>query len=321
MPTVPEAIADARLPEAEDKVTAMAAYARALKHLGSKQAKWLRKFFTWAATIIIFTHILATLIAVVAMKIHGNTIAWLLGGELFLLALGFGTHQYLHRSRAVERWAMSRLAAEVARSVAAIDTFHVYLEFLFTLPFPPSLRHLLRTISVLHLSSTASTADEPWEAKRDAYVHNRLVRPRPRAQIPYNQDTSDDARLRLLWLQRIFFGSTTLAFIATLIKLLILCHTLPVSEHAGEVVTGIMGTMAILLPIVAVAALSLASAFDLEARYHLSAEMVEFLHAQRLRLENASTRREYARLLIETESRMLGETVNWYARRTFLGIA
>jgi len=47
---------------------------------------------------------------------------------------GLSAHQYLHRTHALERWAMFRLVAEVARSVTAIGPFHVYLEHLFTLP-------------------------------------------------------------------------------------------------------------------------------------------------------------------------------------------
>ena len=69
------------------------------------------------------------------------------------------------------------------------------------------------------------------------------------------------------------------------------------------------------------AAFDLVAAFDIEARLHTSREMLEFLGPHKDLLATAPTEREYRRLLIETESRLLGETVNWYARRSFMGVA
>jgi len=82
----------------------------------------------------------------------------------------------------------------------------------------------------------------------------------------------------------------------------------------------ILGCFAIIYPVIAVAALSLAAAFDLEAKKHTSEERVAFLERQTGLLESAATAREFAKLLIETESRLLGETVNWHARRSFAGV-
>ena len=70
----------------------------------------------------------------------------------------------------------------------------------------------------------------------------------------------------------------------------------------------------------AVAALSLAAAFDLEARKHTYNDMLVILRSQHKLLNEASTAREFGRLVLETESRLLGETVNWYSRRSFTGI-
>jgi len=92
-----------------------------------------------------------------------------------------------------------------------------------------------------------------------------------------------------------------------------------VTAHTGEGLASVMGALAVVLPVIAVAALSLAVAFDLEARQHTSSELLEFLLPQKTLLENASSAREYSRLLLETESRLLGETVNWYARRSVVG--
>jgi len=108
---------------------------------------------------------------------------------------------------------------------------------------------------------------------------------------------------------------------AYLAKLLIVCDCFSMSHEVHDMLKAVMGFFGIVLPVIAVASLSLASAFDLEARHSNSNEMIAFLHEQVSFLKNANTAREYGRLLIETESRLLGETVNWYARRSFLGIS
>lgn len=319
-PVLPKVLSDSLPANDLSQLSHIGPFGEELKHLGSGQARWLRKLFTSAAAVIIGTHILATIIAVVAMKLHHEAIAWCLGGELLLLAFGFLTHHYLHRSHAVQRWAMSRLVAETVRSVSAIGSFHLYPDYLFALPFPIELRPVLRTLSVLHLKATSKITPESWQTIRDGYVNRRLVS-QPNAQIPYNQRTRDDAQVALKRAQRLFLAASLLAFGATATKLLLLCQILHLSEHSSEVLAAIMGGLAIVLPTIAVAALSFASALDLEARYHISDEMVHFLESQRQLLESASTSREFGRLVLETESRLLGETVNWYARRTFLGIA
>jgi hypothetical protein len=67
--------------------------------------------------------------------------------------------------------------------------------------------------------------------------------------------------------------------------------------------------------------MSLAAAFDLEARLHTYEEMVRFLESQRRWLAEACTEFEFASLVRETESRLLGESVTWYSRRAFTGVA
>ena len=320
-PALPGAIAGATSPKNAPNTLppSVADYVRGLKNLASRRANWERKLFKTAAFIIIGAHVFATVIAVLALTQHDTAVASLLFIELLLLATGFGVHQYVHRTHRLEHWALARLAAEVARSVAAIGRFHVYLSHLFTLPFPSALRPLLRTISVLHLYSTARATRGPWEPQRDTYVKERLVSREANAQIPYNKRTKESALKRLKIARRAFFWASVLAFSATLIKLLVVRY-LPVGT-ASDWIAFFAGILAVVLPVIAVAALSLAAAFDLEARFATSKEMLAFLDEQKTLLENASSAREYSRLLIETESRLLGETVNWYARRSFVGVA
>jgi hypothetical protein len=321
-PTLPAALQAATPPAATPGgVPEIEAYNLALRELSSAQANWERRLFKRAAVWIIVVHVLATLCATIALRLHTGIIPWLLGAELLFLATGFFVHQSLHRTHSLERWALFRLVAEVARSITAIGRFHVYLEHLFALPFPVVLRPILRTINVLHLHSNAVGRDGPWQSERDAYVTNRLDDGTTESQLPYNEATHRAARLWLRAARWVFVGSTVGAFAATLLKLLTLGRWLPVEHEAAEILMSVMGALAIVLPVVAVAALSLVGAFDLDARLHTSGEMLEFLKPQRALLAAASTRREYSQLLIETESRLLGETVNWYARRSFLGVA
>jgi hypothetical protein len=177
---------------------------------------------------------------------------------------------------------------------------------------------------VLHLRSTVAGKAEPWkpkgESKRDEYVRERLES-KPKGQIAYNEGTRDKARARLTIARRTFIAASLGAFAATLIKLLTVSDWFPLGPEAHDGLKVVMGFFAIVLPVIAVAALSLASALDLEAKHSNSEEMIAFLNDQVKLLKNASSTREYSRLLIETESRLLGETVNWHARRSFLGVS
>jgi len=85
--------------------------------------------------------------------------------------------------------------------------------------------------------------------------------------------------------------------------------------------TAVLGTLAIVMPVLAAAALSLAAAHDLEAQGHTYQEMFEFLERQKEYLRAATSERDYADLVLETESRLLGETANWFSRRFFTGVA
>ncbi len=92
-------------------------------------------------------------------------------------------------------------------------------------------------------------------------------------------------------------------------------------ERDGDVLVVGFGLAAILLPLVAVGALSLAAAFDLEARHHTFGDTCAFLAMQAERIAQATTFRELAGLVSETEAHLLGETVTWYARRSFLSVS
>ena len=296
-------------------------YCENLKKVGSGEANRLRFGFKWAALIIVLGHVLATVLAVSALKLHGGIVVAFLSVELILLAAGLMVHYRLHHSQSLTRWAAFRLVAEIARSMKAIGNFPVYLEHFFTLPLPPSFRAMIRTVSVLHLRDTARGATTNWETQRKDYVNNRLRDPKKKAQIPYNQETRSWAESRLNLAQRFFYFASLTALLATLVKLLTKCDCIPMPSGLKDSLIAVLGCIAIIFPVLAVAALSLAAAFDLQAKKHTSDELIAFLENQARLLEGATTSREFAKLLIETESRLLGETVNWYARRSFVGVA
>lgn len=305
----------------DGKLPTGSAFAETLKNIGSVHANRLRFWFKSAALIIVVGHVMATIMATIALKLHHPVFTpALLSVELVLLTAGLRVHHSIHRAHSIARWAAFRLIAEVARSIRAIGEFPVYLEHFFALPFPPEFRPLLRTISVLHLHDTRNSQQE-WTTCRNAYVASRLRDPSPkRGQIAYQKKTSDSASSQITLARRVFFGASFTALASTLLKLLLLCHCLPVPENWEEPLASILGALAIVLPTIAVAALSLAAAFDLEAKEHTSNEMRDFLEQQAVLLEEAVTEREFSRLVIETESRLLGETVNWYSRRFFVGV-
>jgi hypothetical protein len=154
---------------------------------------------------------------------------------------------------------------------------------------------------------------------RDEYVKTRLTE--DSGQINYYRLHQDRARGWLDTARAIFVWFTFIAVAAAIFKLLVLKDVGRLAEHLGSHATGVLGGVAVFFPVVAVASLSLAAAFDLEARFHTYEQMHELLTRQVKRLNAASSQHEFARLLLETESHLLGETANWFARRSFTGVA
>lgn len=298
-------------------------YCNALKHFGSLQAAAGQTRFKTAAIVIIGTHVLATLLAALALAAHRADeiaeaiIPWLLGIEVVSLGCGLAVHQMLHHSRAAAVWAMSRLVAEVGRSVLAVGSLHAELGYLFSLPFPESLRPVLRTINVLHLKCSAGATFD-WQQARDAYIAYRLDG--EHGQIAYYSGKLAAAKHWLTICRRAFLVCSATALVATLLKLSMVVHLISHGNMTEEIAPRLLGALAIVLPTVAVGALSLAAALDLEAREHTYHELNHFLIAQRERLARCS-KLSLPRLVLETETQLLAETANWFSRRSFTGVA
>lgn len=318
----------ARLPSADE-------YTAALKTFAGGVARGHQTWFRYAALIIILTHLLATLLAALVLVIRPSPAAgsgapapavyhapppWalgLLGGELLLLATGFGVGAYLRRHHAVTRWALGRLVAEITRSVRSAGNFHVHLEHLFWLPLPARLQPLLRTLDVLFLRSTRPFRAAPWQPMRDRYVRYRLLDAR-HGQIAYFERERPRASRRGAIGAATFLVFSLLAMAARVVKLALLAGG---ASWGPEWLPGWVDFCAVVLPAAAVGAVSYAAAMDSAARAEMYQENLAFLRQQLPLLEKTESPREFAALLLETESRLLGETTNWYYRRSYTGVS
>jgi hypothetical protein len=320
-PRHPEVLREIVIPEDHrELMPRLADVLPAVKAHASSDALRRSGFFKVAARVIIGTHILATMCAVVGLKLDSwkGALLFLLLLEIGLLLWGYFTHYRLHHQEAAPRWALSRLIAEICRSALALGKLHVSPEYLHALPFPSFLKPFLRTVETLHLRDTRRRVGN-WKEIREQYVAGRLRG--KGGQITFYEREAARANRLLGIAGKTFEVCSRLAIAATVIKL-VLVVILLCDVGGGFVVTkGLLGMLAVVLPVLAVAALSLAAANDLEARAHTFEEMGEFLLKQEKRLGAAMSEREYARLVMETETRLLGETVNWFSRRSFTGVA
>lgn len=305
------------------------AYFGVLKNHCSKEADRFSKSFQSAARMIIGTHFIATVCAVTALllwkgyfaePLFYSTLAALLLLELFLLVKGYRIHHTLHRNEAASRWAMNRLLSEIARSAIAFGKYHVGFDHLWQLNIPETIHPLLRTMEILQLRETRTRTCDDWQDCRNAYLAKRLVG--PKAQIEFYATASAKAKHQYHTAHRIFTFASRAAIAATGFKLiLVIVVALSAGHLHPDLWKALLGFFGVLFPVVAVAALSLAAANDLEARAHTFSEMHTFLLRQAELLENATSEREFSQLLTETESRLLGETVTWFSRRSFTGVA
>ncbi len=311
------------LPEELDGLPAMPpgcpAAGEVAQHLlgaANRRALAIQRFFRGSAVVVIGAHASATLCAVIALHAHGAILGAVLGAEIVLLAAGLAAHHVVHHAQATRRWSMARLVAEIGRSVAAAHGVPAYLPHLYSLPLPESVRPLTRTLRVLHLRDTYRMRGDDWRARRDAYLADRITDPEG-GQLAYYGRHAGGAARQLNRARRSFFLGSGLAICATALKWLL--HE---GAHAGDAAwpAGALGALAILLPVLAVAALSLAASFDLEARVHTYRDMIAFLKRQERYLKDAASEREFTALALETESRLLGETASWYTRRFFTGV-
>jgi hypothetical protein len=331
LPALPEALRQLSpaLPVVPGQAPDTATYVERLKSYASRRAARRSGWFKLAAWIIVGTHVGATILALTALKFSGtvydDAVPTLLTIEFLLLAAGLYTHHEMHRERATPDWATARICAEVARSVDALRGIPVQLRHLLALPFPTEMRPLLRTLGLLQLGGIRSPANRDWKTLRANYVERRL-RDSTSGQLDYYRHQSRRAKRQSLFASVFFSICSFAAILATASKL---AAKMPVDWArflgpllpATAVAVDWAGVAAVVLPVMAVAAMSMAAALDLEARVHTFDDVREFLERQARHLEGASSEREFAVLAIDTETRLLGETLSWFARRSFTSVA
>lgn len=302
-------------------------YADRLRRHGTERAGLRRRTFRNAALVIIGTHVVATVLAAIALRfdllapwlgIGGTTASAVVVAvvlvELALLASGLYIHGKLHRDESALDWATSRLCAEVARSARAYSPLPFAIGYLQTLPFPQELLPLLRTLNVLHLDSRPGH-DGDLQRLIAHYCQSRLTDPKT-GQGPYfeTQRTRADAWFRRLSGAFTVFSATTMALIG--VKLL--------QKYLGvhdELFVTPVGVLGVWFPVLAVGAMSFAAALDYDARRHTFAEMTRIIGQHQRRIEAAQSLRELALLVSDLESRLLGEALSWYSRRVFASVA
>jgi len=243
--------------------------------------------------------------------------------EAGMLVWGYWTHLHLHHSAATQRWAINRFVAEINRSVLSVAGVHMYLEYLFRLKLPPSFRALMRTINVLHLRSSNPKpkwfpGDDRWQAIRDHYLEHRLRSPQS-GQIEYYRRSVQTERDQRGLFQRIFAVCSVLAILATFSEIIIVGAPGGASM-LSEPASAAIGVLTVVLPVLAVGVLSWSAAMDYTARVNIFREMENWLKDQADRIQDTKSEHEFMRLAATTELRLLGETAEWYSRRSYTGV-
>ena len=297
-------------------------YVQVVKMACSQRAGRRRVSFRIAAGVVVGSHVAATLAALLALKL-GSSSQWVVAGllafEVALLLWGFLTHLRLHNEHALRDWAMARLCAETARSVACLRGMPMAFEHLRQLALPPEMNSLVKTLNVLHLRDNRACAEPATlEELRQRYLGERLKAQPPSGQQAYYGAEAGQAHGNYKLASTVFFLMSVLALLATSFKLIVLLWPVGIDWSMW---TGVAGPAAILLPVVAVGFMSFATAMDWEARAHTFNDMHIFVQRQGDNLASAASLHELTGLALQTEGRLLGETLNWFARRAYVGVA
>lgn len=325
LPGIPRELSPMVMPEPGPRGEHLPDAAKFLRLIGtaaSNRSKRPSGWFKRGALIIISFHIIATFLAILALKFHQPGIfVLLLGLELFFLAAGLSAHHGLHRSEAARAWAVSRLVAEIMRSLRAVEKSGGALDYPLALAWDEVFLPLVHTCIVLRLRSqrlTETGSGAAASARRVEYLKERLGDERS-GQIGYYRKEARDAAKRLRRAHGLFWGCSAGAILATASELSGHYHMVP--QALAPHLLGWGGLFAIGLPVAAVGFLSWAAAGDLQARSQTFSAMRDFLARQAIQLYGAQSDREFDHIVRETESRLLSENLHWFSRRSFIAVA
>lgn len=204
--------------------------------------------------------------------------------------------------------------SEVETKTVRFAGQHTHLKALFDLPMPEDFRALTRTLNVLHLEATRPNKAADWRELRDRYIRERLdtTLTKNRGQIPYFDQELSLAEQVVRRAHRLFNMFVGIAVAATAVKLALSMFAIKLSVLAAT-----LSWLAIFMPVLAVAVMSISANLDKDARASTYRDVKKFLERQRDLLEAAETEPEFLRLQTECEVKLLSEALHWYYRRRF----
>lgn len=299
--------------------TSAKAYLGSLYTSSGELARESQFGFGLAAFVIVGTHVLATALALWTVYNHEPpAVVFVLFGELLLIGTGVYCHWKLHSDLSAYRWALTRLVESCVRSARAMASVDASLDYMLRQPLPESLASLVRTLMVAQRAVRRSELGVSWEARCQQYVAQRLSDPVD-GQIKYYRRRYVLALRMHRMAQSVFYICAAIVLVVIVAKI---AHTDP-AHAVGEtdLVGKGLGFLAVFIPVLAVAGLSLAAAFDFHAREETYRQMYAFLVRQRRLLKRPTSESEFNALATETETRLLGEAACWFTRRAFTGVA
>ena len=300
------------------------------------QAQQCREQATRASAAVVRNHLGLIALAAVALLLvclYRNAIphdlAWLLlAPSLLLLPGGLLLWRAFSGAAATpvalrQRWTDLYLAAELARSTLAFgaatpagsnagDAFtgqaHDFA-FLFALPLPDNQRALAQTLTVAHLRRMRGASPADWQELRERYRHERLDQPDCGQRALFAAKLAQVQRhIRSVRLQAV--GLVVVAVVG----LAALALPAPAAQVEGAVALGV-ALLAVLLPLGALLRYAQRCRLKHRLRAQACTDLLQQLQRLSQQLQQAANEAEFLALQAESETRLLGATLDWYRWR------
>jgi hypothetical protein len=278
----------------------------ALKKETSSISRRFKNYFQYSAGFVVSAHVLATLIAGIAITYDLHE-PWLTGVKIIFLVAGISLPVYLTKRAPQRHWATARMTAEMCRSVLALRGFPKPLGYLRSLVLP-ELDPLIQSLETLHLQASANNPMSPED------FASEYVRARINVQIEFYESRAARATRKRKVLECLFyvFSGTALATSLVYLYMELKDKTRPPDLEP------LMKLIPIALPILAAACASLVSSLDLDRRIERFQTMAVFLREQRECLKSGGGAVILANVVDRVERALLHEVVEWYSKHTYV---
>lgn len=289
------------------------------KELTSKKAKFEKKRYELSVSMITWTHVIATSLAVIGVFL--NTVfelpsyltIMILLIELTLLIIGYSFHRKFHHSKVTQTWAVNRLISEIYRSINSIQSARIDIGYLKKFPFSERFIPLLNTLEVLYLKNIDNNQEIDVGNIKETYIKNRLEG--EKGQLTYYRlNLEMEGRKQNIYnlAFQIFSLSAMIAIgVKVFFKII----------HGQEYLISLMTAIIVIFPVVAVAIMSINISKDLEERKSTFSDNIEYLNNIKELLNNASTLSECQHLIIKSERKILAEVTSWFNRMYYRKVA